>query len=94
MDGERIGIDAELCLMLRMTQAQDVTALSRVSMGGETTRRRGEYVICFPASDDTLWSVAKRYNAPLTALALVNGLSSAAEPDSEDSLEGARYLIV
>lgn len=94
MDGERIGVDAELCVMLRMSRAVSVKALSQLTPGEDVSRRRGEYVICFPSGEDTLWSVAKRYSAPLTTLAVVNGLSSTPEPDAEDSLEGVRYLIV
>lgn len=93
MDGERVGIDAELTVMLRTAERDTVTALTRLEAGEEASRRRGEYVICFPAVDDTLWSVAKRYNAPLAPLAAANGISVAA-PDAIDSLEGVKYLIV
>ena len=33
--------------------------LAGVTFGADVPRRRGEYVICFPAPSDTLWSVAK-----------------------------------
>ena len=94
MDGERIGIDAELCLMLRMTAATRVTLPLQMSLGDEISRRRGEYVICFPSADDTLWTVAKRYHAPLTALTVANGLSTSAKPDTKESLDHVSYLIV
>ena len=94
MDGERLGIDAELSVMLALAQHQQVTALSQAVVGQPVPRCRGEYVICFPAPDDTLWSVAKRYHAPLAPLAAANGLSSLSTPDENTSLEGARFLIV
>ena len=94
MDGERIGVDAELAVALRVTAPDQLTALSSVTFGEDVTRRRGEYVVCFPAADDTLWSVAKRYHAPLTALSAANGISMPENPDKPGSLEGAGYLIV
>ncbi len=94
MDGERVGIDAELTVMLRTAARDTVTALTRLEAGEEASRRRGEYVICFPATDDTLWSVAKRYNAPLAPLAAANGLSALSTPHAPDSLDGVKYLIV
>ena len=56
--------------------------------------RRGEYIICFPASSDTLWSVAKQYRVPVTALASGNGLTPTAGSDTPDALGGAGYLII
>ncbi len=93
MDGERVGLDAELAVSLRTHRSAPITALSEVILGDEVTRRRGEYVVCFPAPDDTLWSVAKRYHAPMAALTAANNLSPA-PADSAESLEGVGYLIV
>lgn len=88
MDGERIGIDAELAVALRLAAHCPVTTLAEASTGEEVTRRSGEYVICFPTPTDTLWSVAKRYHAPLAPLAAANGLTTT------DSLDSVDYLIV
>ncbi len=88
MDGERIGIDAELAVCLRLASVSQLTALSDVTFGDDVTRRSGEYVICFPSPSDSLWSVAKRYHAPLAPLAAANNLSAG------DSLDGVGYLIV
>ena len=94
MDGERVGIDAELAVSLRTHAPAPFTALSDVGYGGEVTRRRGEYVICFPAPTDTLWSVAKRYHAPMAGLTAANNLAVGESANSPDSLEGVGYLIV
>lgn len=94
MDGERVGMDAELAVSLRTHRPSPLTALSEVSFGDSVTRRRGEYVICFPAPTDSLWSVAKRYHAPMAVLTAANNLSSAAPADAVESLEGVGYLIV
>ncbi len=93
MDGERVALDAELAVSLATHCPAPLTALADVTFGDTVTRRRGEYVVCFPAPTDTLWSVAKRYNAPLTALTAANNLP-AAPADSAESIEGASYLIV
>ena len=94
MDGERFGIDAELAVSLRSRSPAPFTALTEFTPGGEVTRRRGEYVICFPAPTDTVWSVAKRYHAPMAALAAANNLPAGSKADGKESLEGIKYLIV
>lgn len=94
MDGERIGIDAELAVALRTYTPAPFSALSDVEPGQEVTRRRGEYVICFPAPTDSVWSVAKRYHAPMAALTAANNLPTGGKADGRESLEGVGYLIV
>lgn len=94
MDGERIGFDAELAISLRTHAPAPFTALTDMGLGGEITRRRGEYVICFPTPTDTVWSVAKRYHAPITALSAANNLPAGVKIGDKDSLEGVKYLIV
>lgn len=94
MDGERVGIDAELAVSLRTHAPAPFTALSDAGFGEEVSRRRGEYVICFPAPTDSVWSVAKRYHAPMAGLTAANNLPAGIRPDGAESLEGVGYLIV
>ncbi len=95
-DGERVSLDAELAVALRTHSPAPLEALSDTfedSTPDCAPRRRGEYVICFPAPTDTLWSVAKRYHAPMTALSAANNLP-ASPADAPESLDGVGYLIV
>ncbi len=94
MDGERVGVDAELAVSLRTHRPAPLIALTDVTFGDEVSRRRGEYVICFPAPTDTVWTVAKRYHAPMAALTAANNLPASTDTDSVASLEGVGYLIV
>ena len=94
MDGERLGIDAELAVAIRMTAPDNLTSLSSVSLGDEITRHAGEYMICFPSANDTLWSVAKRYRVPLAALGAANGVPSSEDPAEIGSLKEINFLIV
>ena len=94
MDGERLGLDAEISVALRTMAEASLTAVSAVDEGEEITRGRGEYVICFPAPEDSLWSVAKRYHAPMAALSAANGISPSESPQAPETLNGIRYLIV
>lgn len=94
MDGERVGVDAELAVALRTCMPAPFVALADVDFGEEVTRRRGEYVICFPAPADSLWTVAKRYHAPIASLTAANNLPVGADVSAPESLDGAKYLIV
>ena len=94
MDGDRIGIDAEVGIRGSAARGERATMLAEVGFGEELGRERGKVVICYPSVDDSLWSVAKRYGAPLESLASVNALQLTGETDSAKSLEGVKYLVV
>lgn len=94
MDGERVGVDAELAVSLCTHAVTSFTALSAMTLGEELPRRGGEYVICFPSPTDTVWSVAKRYHAPMALLTAVNDLPTGVGVDKRESLTGVGYLIV
>ncbi len=93
-DGDRVGIDAEIAISGRAYAEKDEQMLSRVGFGEAFRPRRGETVVCYPSDDDSLWSVAKRYGAPLDRMAEINGVSREQSPDSAESLVGKNYLII
>jgi len=94
IDGERVGVDAEIGLSGNALEMSEIMVLDGVSFGEEIERSRGEYVICYPSSSDSLWSVAKRYGTPVEALSRNNNLPDTVPYDSTDSLEGINYLVV
>lgn len=94
MDGERVGVDAEVYLGGHVSACKDELMLTRVELSEAREKERGEVVIYYPAGDDSLWSAAKRYGVPFEAVAQRNGLSSELPPDSLESLGGKKYLIV
>ena len=94
IDGERIGIDAEVGVSGVATAYESQNILSEVGFGDELERRRGELVICYPCGDDSLWSVAKRYGADVDRLAVNNGIDPDVAPDSRESIEKVKFLVV
>ncbi len=93
-DGDRVGIDAEIGFSGMASADREEKILSDAVFGDEIQRSRGEFVVCYPANDDTLWSVAKRYGAHIDSLRENNKLPDAENSDSERSLEGIEYLII
>ncbi len=94
IDGERVGIDAEISLSGGAYEMKDISVLDSVSFGDEIERSRGEYVICYPSKNDSLWSVAKRYGAPVASLSRNNRITDDYDYDSPESLTGINYLVV
>lgn len=94
IDGERIGVDAELSVVMTLRGEATFRMLSRAQFDTPVCEKGAVYTICYPASEDTLWSVAKRYHRSVEQIARVNSLPSAPGADAPDSLAGARYLLV
>lgn len=94
MDGERIGIDAELGVSLSTRGESKHKMLAQAKCGEPIGRAGACYTVCYPAREDTLWSVAKRYRRSVETVASINSLAGAPAADSPESLAGVRYLLV
>lgn len=94
IDSERVGIDAEIAVCGSCMAIEEVSALDTVHFGEGFKTKRGEFVVCFPSSDDTLWSVAKRYRSHISTVAEENQLQDSSSPDLNTSLSGVNYLLV
>ena len=51
-------------------------------------------VLCYPSREDTVWSVGKRYHAPLEALIATNRLTDEKRADDRGSLSGTRVIAI
>ena len=94
MDGERIGIDAELSVALVTRGEERFRLISEAVLGDEVKRTGAFCTICYPSHEDTLWSVAKRYHRSVSAISETNSLAGAPAADSRESLAGVSYLLV
>ena len=94
LDGERIGIDAEICISGHTLKTSSQKMLSGVGFGELDHRNEGEYILCYPSPSDDLWSIAKRYCAPVERVAEVNGIKGDVPYDSQRSIEGANFLLI
>ena len=87
-------VDAELQLSfccLAETPAQVLTEATLSPAGGE--ERSGDPEIYYPAKEETLWDVAKRYMRAPEELAAANDMT-ADEPAAPDSLLGKKFLLI
>jgi hypothetical protein len=91
LDGERLGVDAELALTVRAYGESEIQAVKEIRVGEPTERRGGDTLIYYPEKRDTLWSVAKQYRRSMRELMQRNHLPDAPAADSAASLEGVQY---
>ena len=94
VDGERIGIDAEIACAAELWDTESVRVLRGVRFGEAQSAASGAFTVCYPANTDSLWSVAKRYATSLSAVRAANDLDADAPADAPASIEGCKYLIV
>ena len=93
-DGERIGIDAELSVLLITRSSNIIERLCECSFGELYPQKSASYTVAYPASDDTLWSLAKRYHRSITELAATNSLPSSPAADAPDSLDSVHFVLL
>lgn len=94
IDGERIGLDAELAVCLSTRGESHCHMLHEAKFGAPLHMRGAVYTVCYPSREDTLWSVAKRYHRSVGAVSDMNNLAGSPAADSVDSLGGVTYLLV
>ncbi len=94
VDGERIGVDAELAVSLCARGQREIQLLTGATLGNAVERTGAVYTICYPSREDTLWSVAKRYHRAVSEVSESNSLGGAQAADSPESLAGVGYLVV
>jgi len=94
LDGERIGIDAEIMMCGVISCPDKIRMLDGVSFGEENEPRRGEYVICYPSKEDSVWSIAKKYGKTVKSLSDTNKLIETDTPDAKETLDGVHFLVV
>ena len=88
LDGERIAIDAELAVAVSLMGESRVRVLSETKFGDCVQRSASSYTVCYPAKNDTLWSVAKKYHRSVDSVSHMQSLSGSAAAESPDSRAG------
>ena len=94
MDGERIGVDAEILMRCITSETDSIKMLDSVSYGDEHERRGGDCIVFYPSLTDSIWDVAKKYSITVAELIDSNDLSITDTADSVSSLLGVKYLII
>lgn len=93
IDGDRLSLDSEIGLCGRVWENNTASMLDKYRLGEALEQKKGEVTVCYPARDDTLWSVGKRYNAGAEELIRANKLSHN-RPELLQTLEDHKYLII
>lgn len=62
VSGDTLELDAELSLDGTWLGETRVRPVEEISFGEPLARRSGEMILCYPAPEETLWDVAKRYH--------------------------------
>ncbi len=97
-DGARLGVDAELGMTLLGTCAETMEIIRSASPDPDApvTREEGAIIAAYLSSEDSLWSIGKRYHIPLADIASANSLPDEAleEPSLAHHLDGLTRLMI
>ena len=93
-DGENLTVDCEMHFSISLCADESEPCLCRAEFSPNEKAQRSTYLACFPSKTDTLWSVAKRYGVPVSAISEKNSVPNAPNADSADSLRGVNYVLL
>ena len=92
-EGENLAFSADISAAVRAYALYTVNGVSEADFLEARESSASAYKIAYPASNETLWDIAKRYASDPKVLADANGIK-ASVPDAADSLSGVKYLII
>lgn len=92
VDGERIAVDCELALAARYCGRGEIDPVCEVRIGDPRPAREGDLVVCYPAAEDTLWSIGRRYGRDAASIAEGNNIPMPADPAADPI--GVKFLLI
>lgn len=96
IDSDSIVADCELCVGVLVEEKNEIEVLSEINLTPSSfvPKPASHICVCYPASGETLWDIAKKYRTEAEAIAEKNSLDPSASPDSPDSLSKSKFLII
>ena len=97
MDGERISLECEIALTFKAYCETEISALEAMHFGEAILEDKCTIVV-FPSVDDSIWSIAKKYNAPteriISSNSVLSKISDKLSLDDADALSGVHHIII
>ena len=87
-DGERLFLDSELEFDVFVLDECEATLLSEMIFTQSRDKHNDELLLCYPDREATLWSVAKKYGEPVSAIKKRNSISET------DTAIKRRFLVI
>lgn len=87
-DGQKLFIDCELFFNILAFTENSIMVLNEMIFGQARESRSGELLLCYPEQKSKLWTVAKQYGKPVSAIKKRNSL-----PENETEIK-RRFLII
>ena len=85
-DSEFISIDSEIGICVKGMGFEEIIALNEATIKDHINKNKSVITVCYPAEDDTLWSIAKKYHIPRERIDALN--------DTDGNIDGRSFVIV
>ncbi len=95
IDSDKLDADCELCVAILIENEEKISAVSEVNITASSVKQQSgsHIIVCYPATGETLWDIAKKYRSDAFDIAEKNSLTIDT-PDSPDSLSKSKFLII
>ena len=96
IDSDRLVCDCEVSISCLIDKEEEIEAIDEINLTPSSFSRpdASHIRVCYPAIGETLWDIAKRYRTDAEIIAEKNSLEPTASPDSADSLQKSKFLII
>ncbi len=92
INSDTLDADCELCVAVLVENVEKIRPVSEVNLTASSVEKRSasQIIVCYPATGETLWDVAKKYRADAFEIAEKNSLTI----EAPDSPIRSKFLII
>lgn len=96
IDSDRLACDCEICISCLIDKEHEIDTIGEINLTPSDIAKpdASHLRVCYPAKNESLWDIAKRYRTDAEIIAEKNSLEPPLAPDSPDSLGNANFLII
>jgi hypothetical protein len=96
IDSDRLICDCEVYVSCLINQECEIDAIGEINLtpSSYSAPNNSHIRVCYPSSGESLWDIAKRYRKDPESIAEGNSLDPSISPDSPESLQNTKFIII
>ena len=96
IDSDRLICECEIYISCLIDREQEIDTIGEINLtpSADSAPDSSHIRVCYPSSGESLWDIAKKYRKDPESISESNALDPTISPDSTDSLQNSKFIII